>query len=101
VDGGLGVADLRLAVDVPAGRVADLGVDPFEGDGEVDDVEVEVVDAQVGELLAGNGLDAVTVVEGVPELGDEEKLLALDQTVLNGAGNTLANLDLVAVVWER
>ena len=98
LDGGLGGADLALAVKVPAGRVADRGVDVLEGDGEVDQVEVEVVDTPVGELLADNGLDAVAVVEGVPELGDDEELLALDDALLDGAGNTLAALSLVAVV---
>ena len=34
-----------------AGRVADGGVDVFQGDGEVDNVQVEVVDAPVRELL--------------------------------------------------
>lgn len=83
---------------MPAGRVADLGVNPGEGNGEVDDIEVEVVDTKVGKLLAGDRLNLVAVVEGVPELRDEEELLTLDETVLDGAGDTLANLDLVAVV---
>ena len=101
LDGGLGGADLALAVIVPAGRVADGRVDVLEGDGEVDQVEVEVVDTPVSELLADNGLDAVAVVEGVPELGDDEELLALDDALLDGAGNTLAALLLVAVVWRQ
>ena len=46
-----------LAVEGPAGWVADRGVDVFQGDGEVDDVEVEVVDAPVGELLAADWLE--------------------------------------------
>jgi len=83
---------------VPARGVADRGVDILEGDGEVDEIEVEVVDAPVGELLADDGLDALTIVEGVPELGDDEELLALHDTLLDGAGDTLTALDLVAIV---
>lgn len=99
LDGGLAVLNLALGVG-PAGRVADTGVDVLQSNGEVDDVQVEVVNAQVSQLLAGNGLDLVAVVEAVPQLGDEEEILARDQTVLDGAGDTLADLDLVAVVWS-
>lgn len=62
------------------------------------DVQVEVVDVPVGELLAADGLDFVAVVEAVPELGDDEEVLTLDETILDGAGDTLTALDLVAVV---
>jgi len=98
LDGGLGSPNLALAVIKPAGRVADAGVDVFKGNGEVDEVEVKVVEAPVGELLPGDGLNAVAVVEGVPELGDDEELLALHETVGDGAGDTLAALNLVAIV---
>lgn len=101
LDGGLGGANLALAIKVPAGRVADRGVDVLEGDGEVDQVEIEVLETPVGKLLADNGLDAVAVVEGVPELGDDEELLALDDALLDGAGYTLAALNLVAVVCKQ
>lgn len=94
---GLGEGDLVVLVG-PAGRVADAGVDILQGDGEVDDVQVEVVNAQVCELLLGNRLDLVGVVERVPELGDKEEVLTLDKSVLDGTGDTLADLLLVAVV---
>ena len=61
-------------------------------------VEVEVVDAPVLELLFADGLDAVVVVEGVPELGDEEEVGALDEAVFYGASYALATFLLVAVV---
>lgn len=96
--GGLGPPDLLVAVVVPAGGVADAGVDVLEGDGEVDEEEVEIVDLPVGELPAGDRLDPVDVVEGLPQLGDDEELLALHQAVLDGAGNALAALLLIAVV---
>jgi hypothetical protein len=66
LDDGLAGADLALAIVVPAGRVADRGVDVLERDGEVDEVEVEVVNAPVGELLLDDRLYPVAVVEGVP-----------------------------------
>lgn len=100
-DGGVAPHDLGLAVLVPARGVANGGVDPFEGYGEVDEVEVEVVDPPVAELLADDGLDFVGVVEGVPELGDDEELLALDEAFLDGAGYALSALDLVAIIWRR
>lgn len=100
LDGGLAELDLALGV-LPAGRVAHTGVDVLESDGEVHNVQVEVVDAQVGQLLAGDGLDPVAVVEAVPQLGDEEEVLARDDALLDGASDTLADLDLVAVVWNE
>lgn len=96
--GGLAPADLALAIVVPAGRVADAGVDVLEGYGEVDEEEVEVVDLPVGELAAGDGLDLVLVVEGLPQLGDNEEVLTLHKAVLDGAGDTLTTLLLVAIV---
>jgi hypothetical protein len=95
------VLNLALAIVVPARGVADLGVDVFEGDREVDEVQVKVVDAPVGELLAADGLDLLAVVERLPQLADNEEILALYEAVLDGAGDTLAALDFVAVVCER
>ena len=63
------------------------------------DVQVEVVDAPVCELLLGDRLDLVGVVEGVPELRDDEEIFALYETFLDGAGNTLAALGFVAIIW--
>lgn len=95
--GSLGEGDLVVLVG-PAGRVANAGINILQGDGEVDDVQVKVVNAQVCELLLGDGLDLVGVMERVPELGNKEELLTLDKSVLDGTGDTLADLLLVAVV---
>lgn len=76
-------------------------VDVFEGDGEVDDVKVEVFEAPVFELLFADGLDLVAVVEGVPKFGDEEEVFALYDALFDRTGNTLAGLDLIAVVWRN
>jgi hypothetical protein len=94
------VDDLAVrVVRVPAGRVADLGCNILERDGEADQVEVKVVNTPVLELLLDNGLDLLIVVEGLPKLRDDEELLALYKTLLDGTGNTLARFDFVAVVW--
>jgi hypothetical protein len=39
-------------------------------------------------------------VEAVPELGHNEELFTLHNAFLNGTGNTLASLDLVAVICD-
>ena len=67
----------------------------------MDYVEVEVVDAPVVELFLADGLDAVAVVERVPQLGNEEEVFALDETFFDGAGDTLARLYFVAVVLRK
>ena len=54
------------------------GVDVFKGNGEVNNVEVKVVDAPILKLLFANGLDTVMIVEGIPELRDKEEVGALD-----------------------
>lgn len=87
-----------FAVIGEAGRVPLRGVDVFEGDGEVDDVEVEVVEAPVCELFFADGLDLVAVMEGVPQFGDEEEVFALYDALFDRTGNTLAGLDLIAIV---
>lgn len=62
------------------------------------DVQVEVVDSPIGELLAADGLNLLAVVEGVPELGDEEEVFALDDAFLDGSSDSFAGFLLVAVV---
>lgn len=62
----------------------------------MDEEEVEVLETPVGQLLLGNGDDLVAGVEGVPELGGDENLLTLDDTLIDGPLQALAALDLVA-----
>ena len=97
LNGGFAKLDGAVCV-VPAGGVCYFGGNVFECYGEVHDVQVEVVDAPVGQLLAADGLHLVAVVEGVPELGDEEEVFALDEAIFNGSGDTFASFFLVAVV---
>jgi hypothetical protein len=64
----------------------------------MDEEEIKVVNLPVGKLLAGYGLNLVLVVESLPQLGDDEELLTLYETLLDGAGNALTTLLLVAIV---
>jgi hypothetical protein len=98
LEAGVAVLDLALTVVEPTRGVPCLGRDVLERNREVDDPEIEVVNAPVSQLLPGDGLNLVVVVERLPKLGDNEKVLALHDALLDGAGNTLAGLDLVAVV---
>ena len=99
VDGRVGQLDLTVGC-CPAGRVAHAGVQVLQCDWEVHDVQVEVVDAPVGELLAADWLDFVAFVEAVPEFGDDEEFFTLDEAIFDGAGYALSAFDFVAVVWS-
>jgi hypothetical protein len=66
----------------------------------VHDVQVEVVDAPVGQLLAADWLDFVAFVEAVPEFGDDEEFFTLDEAIFDGASYALSAFDFVAVVWS-
>lgn len=98
---GRGAGHNFLAVVGKAGRITVRRVDVFQGDGEMDDVQVEVVDAPVVELLLADRLDSIAVVKRIPELGDKEEVFALDEAFLDGAGDTLARLYFVAVILKQ
>lgn len=98
MDGGVAELNAGLLIVGPSGRVSDGGVDVLQGNWEVHNEEIEVLQAPVCELLAGNGLNLVTIVEGVPELADDEEVLTLHQAILDSAGNALTSFFLVAVI---
>jgi hypothetical protein len=50
------------------------------------------------QLFPDNGFHALLLVEGVPELGNNEEVLALHQALVNGSLDTLARLLLVPVI---
>lgn len=89
---------LRAAVVVPTGGVAHGWVDVLEGAGEVDQVQVEVLEPPVGERAPAGWLDFVAVLEDGPELGCDEEVLALHDPFLDGARDALATFLFVAVV---
>jgi hypothetical protein len=84
----------------PARGVAFLRRDILEGDREMDKVQVEVVDTPILELLPADGLHLLVFVEGLPELRDDEEVLTLYESFLDGAGDTLTGFDFVAVVYN-
>ena len=97
--GGIAVLDPVTLVE-PARGVANVGIDIFESDGEVDDEEIEVVDAPVGQLLSADWLDLLELVERLPELGDDEELLPLHDSVLDSTSDSLSALLLVAIICD-
>lgn len=50
--------------------------------------------------MADDGLDALLLVESVPEFGDDEEVLALHKTLIDGALDTDASLLLIAVIYD-
>lgn len=84
------MAGLYLWFQAPRGNTTKCRIGQFE----------LVGDTPVRELLLADGLDPVSVVERVPQLGDDEELLALDEAVFYGASNALSALLLIAVVWR-
>ncbi len=87
-----------ISLMCPARWISHLRINILERDREVDDVELEIIDSPICELLAANGLNFVAFVEGVPELGDEEKFFAGDKTVFDGAGNAFPGFFFVTVI---
>lgn len=100
VHGRVAADDLGLAVVVPAGGVPDRRVDVFQGPREVDQVQVEVLEAPVREGPPDRGLDLVAVLEDGPQLRRDEELVARHEAVLDGAGDALAAFLLVAVIYN-
>ena len=88
----------RGIIVVPARRVTCLRSDILESYREVNDPQVKVVNTPVGQLLAADGLDLLTLVEGLPELADDEEVFSLYEAFLDGASYTLTALDFVAVI---
>ena len=68
-----------------------------KGNGEVDEVEVEVVKAQLGQAIVESVCDVLGAMLRVPKLGDDEKILALDTKLGEGLLESASDLLLVAV----
>jgi hypothetical protein len=64
----------------------------------VDEVEVEVVELELGESVVEGGFDVLRVVLRIPELGGDEDVLTLEAgNVLEGTLDALSDLFLVLV----
>jgi hypothetical protein len=64
----------------------------IESDGEVDEVQVEVLEAELSKAVVKGGSDVLGSVLRVPELGRDEDVLTLDtlaESSLEGVGNLL------------
>lgn len=91
-----GILELGLLVESNAAGVrvldpealADIGAG-LEGNGPVDEVQVEVVSLQLLQGLVAGGLDELWLVGGVPELGGKEDLLTGDTRGLPATANFL------------
>lgn len=92
--------DNVLAIVSEARWVSFRGIDIFEGDGKMNDVKVEVVDAPVLELLFTDGLHTVMVVERVPQFRDKEEVGTFHYAFFDGASDALTGFLFVAVVWK-
>ena len=66
----------------------------------MDEVQVEVVDVPVLKLAFADGANALRVMEGVPEFGDDEEFRASDEVLVYGTRDTEADLEFVAVTWD-
>mmetsp|Transcript_40216 Transcript_40216/g.88298 ORF Transcript_40216/g.88298 Transcript_40216/m.88298 type:complete len:210 (-) Transcript_40216:1034-1663(-) len=62
------------------------------------EIEVDVVELQVGERLAARHLDVLGRVVRIPQLGRDPQLLATHEALVDGAPDPLSHLRLVAVV---
>jgi hypothetical protein len=67
----------------------------------MDQVQVEVGDSPVRQLFSADGLDALALVEGLPEFADYEEIFTFDEAVFDGAGYALAAFDFVAVICVK
>lgn len=106
LNGSIAQLDIIFAIVCPARRIASLGIDVLECNREVDDEEIEIVDAPVCELLFADWLYFVAVVEGVPELADDEEVFAFDEAIFDCSCYAFAGFFLIAVIciilsaWE-
>lgn len=64
----------------------------------MDEVEIEVLKSPVGQLLLSDWDNVLLVVEGVPELGGDENILTLDDSLSNSFLQSLTSLLLVSVI---
>ena len=72
--------------------------DELETDWEMDQVEVQVVDAEILHALLASGLDVLLSVESVPQLGGDPKVLSLHETFVDGLLDSFSDLNLVSII---
>ena len=82
----------------PFGRIAGCDRHIFQRDREVDQIEVEIVQAQIAQRFARAFLDMIWRMERVPKFGRDPQIIAGYQSIGNRASDALANFGLVAIV---
>lgn len=87
-----------LASGGPAGRIHFVEGDEFERDGEVDEVEVELPDAEIGEGLFAGRTDVLGLVVSVPELAGHPEIVASTQPGVKGGSDSFPDKTFIAVV---
>lgn len=65
----------------------------------MDIVQIEVLNTPPFERLLGDWDNMLAIMEGIPELGDDEKILARDKAIIDGTFHALAGFLLVSIVW--
>lgn len=75
--GGIGLVE-------PTGRVARFHVDVAEGDGEVDEIEIEMIELKIAEGPFEGGSDMFGAVVGVPQLASDPEVVASAEAALEG-----------------
>lgn len=75
-----------------------LGIDVLEGNGEVDEVKIDVADTPGLVLNLGHLEGMLATVVVVPELSGDEDIFTLHEALLDGTLDTLTSLLLVLVV---
>jgi hypothetical protein len=82
----------------PFWGVSDLGVDVLKSNGEVDDVKIEVSETEVLQRSLKSGSDMLSLVEGVPKLGDNKEVFSLDSSGLDDATDSFSDFLLVSII---
>ena len=65
---------------------------------KVHDVQIKILESEILQLLPTDRLNSFLLMEGIPELRDDEEILSFDQTIFDCSGNALACFDFVSVV---
>ncbi len=79
----------------PLNRVATLNRDIPLRNGEMNQVQIELIHAKIGQCFLASGFDMFRTMVSVPKFRHDEKILASANTLVDGALDTSASLLLV------
>jgi len=93
------VENHRVVIGVhPLRRILALNSHELLGNGEVNQVQIEVLKLQICEGLLAGHFNLISSVEGVPQLADDEKIFSINETFSDGAFDTFTDFLLITVV---